>query len=62
MRQMKCVFALVLGSILGLVSCCCKAPTEAKRPAAPESPPAGTPTNNVPPKQEDLPVRKPMLE
>ena len=62
MRALKCIFAVVLGSVLGLLSCCTRPPREAKPKAPPEKPAAAPQTNAVPAKQEDLPVRKPILE
>ncbi len=62
MRRLKCLFALVLGSVLGLVSCCSRTARENQPQVSPEKSATGTQTNTVPAKQEDLPVRKPILE
>ncbi len=61
MKTLKCLFALVLGSILGLLPSCSTTAPENKPPAPPGKSP-GTQTNTVPSKQEDLPVRRPLYE
>jgi len=62
MRKIKFVFALILGGLLGLLSSCRGVAPPNKPPVPPDKPPAGTRTNTVPEKQEDLPVRGPILE
>jgi hypothetical protein len=62
MRKLKFVFALILGAVLGLLSSCRGTPPPSKPPVPPDKPPAGARTNTVPEKQEDLPVRGPILE
>jgi hypothetical protein len=62
MRKMKFVFALALGSVLGLLSSCRATSPQNKPPVPPDRPATGAPTNTVPGKQEDLPVRGPILE
>jgi hypothetical protein len=65
MKTLKCFIALALGSLLGLLSSCTRSAPENRVP--PEKAPGGiqtnaVTTNSVPGKQEDLPVREPILE
>jgi hypothetical protein len=62
MKTAKFLFALILGGILGLLSSCKAVAPQTKPPVPPGNPAAGAQTNTVPEKQDDLPVRGPILE
>ncbi|MBT3294102.1 MAG: hypothetical protein HN919_19415 [Verrucomicrobia bacterium] len=64
MRKLKCVVSILIGSLLGLVASCSTRP---KPPPEPEPPAdkevtSAEETPEPPKKQEELPVRRPMLE
>lgn len=64
MKTLKCFLALALGSLLGLFSSCTRSTPENSTPAQSDKSPGSNAatTNSVPGKQEDLPVRRPILE
>jgi hypothetical protein len=62
MKKAKFLFALVLGSLLGLLASCKATAPQTKQPVPPGNPATGAPTNTVPEKQDELPVRGPILE
>jgi hypothetical protein len=61
MKTLKGVLALVLGSVLGLLSSCGGTGSKNEAPA-PSGKSAGPQTNTVPQKQENLPVDRPIYE
>jgi hypothetical protein len=64
MRKVKCIVSILIGLLLGLVAACT---TKHKPPHAPE-PPAdeqavdAKKNPELPEKEKELPVRRPMLE
>lgn len=67
MKAIKCIFAVLLGVVLTLLSSC----SPKQKPSSdPESPEQQQPTGDAdkeepeqpPEKEEDLPVRRPILE
>lgn len=68
MKTIKCILSVVIGAGLGLISACCAhraGPTSSGTHSVTGSQTnlsSGPSTNALPPKQENLPVRKPTLE
>lgn len=59
MKTIKCIISVLLGLGLGLLSACVGQRPVQKPPPQTNT---NTNTNSIPGKQEDLPVRRPMLE
>lgn len=67
MKALKCIFAVILGIVLGLVSSCSSKDKPEGQPGRPNEKQAPEDTGkgaqeNPPKKGEDLPVRRPILE
>jgi PBP1b-binding outer membrane lipoprotein LpoB len=67
MKKIKCILAVVLGTILGLFSSCSPREEPPQKQGEPEKEQTEVQTREgkqteVPKKEEDLPVRRPILE
>lgn len=64
MKKLKAITSVALGVILGLISACShnRPKPEAGKPANPNTNNVPPTTNTVPNKQEEMPVRRPILE
>ncbi|MDP6525107.1 MAG: hypothetical protein QGH15_12880 [Kiritimatiellia bacterium] len=64
MRQLKCILSILLGLLLGLFASCTSKqnPEQGLEKPQDEQPTEGKENPEPPEKENDLPVRRPMLE